>query len=143
MPQKYREKTLHQSLWGVIRGRRSRGSHSDLQKHKIVVEDDIGDHWCRFHHGMRAETLNTLTESVRSLIFTRSYSKPMIISPVSFMECKSKIFVSRRFSTRYFYCLLFSLFCFRLNSSMRNKNGTDVFWEMECIIPESLRALTR
>ena len=36
----------------------------------------------------------------------------------------SKIFVSRTLSTHHFYSLLFSLFCFRLNSSMRNKTGT-------------------
>ena len=36
--QKFRGETLHQSLWGEIRGRRSCRSHSELWKHKIVVE---------------------------------------------------------------------------------------------------------
>ena len=44
------------------------------------------------------------------------------------MVFKAKILVSRTLLTRHFYCLLFSLFCFRLNSSMRNKTGTHVFW---------------
>ena len=43
--------------------------------------------------------------------------------------CKAKILVSRTLSTRHFYCLRFSLFCFRLKSSIRNKTGTHVFWE--------------
>ena len=43
--------------------------------------------------------------------------------------CKAKILVSPTLSTRHFYCLRFSLFCFRLNSSIRNKTGTHVFWE--------------
>ena len=51
----------------------------------------------------------------------------MIISPVSL--CKAKILVFRTLSTCHFYCLRFSLFCFRLNSSIRNKTGTHVFWE--------------
>ena len=45
------------------------------------------------------------------------------------MVCKAKIFISRTLSTRHYHCLLFSLFCFRLNSSMRNKTGILVFWE--------------
>ena len=54
----------------------------------------------------------------------------MIISAVSLtLVCKDKILVSRTFSTRHFYCLRFSLFRFRLNSSIRNKTGTHVFWE--------------
>ena len=53
----------------------------------------------------------------------------MIISSVSLTVCKAKIFVSRTLSTRHFYCLWFSLFCFRLKSSMLNKTGTHVFWE--------------
>ena len=52
----------------------------------------------------------------------------MIISPVSFL-CKAKILVSRTLSTRHFYCLRFSLFCFLLNSNIRNKTGTHVFRE--------------
>ena len=39
--QKYRGKTLYQSLWGEIRGIRSCRSHSELRKHQIVVEEDI------------------------------------------------------------------------------------------------------
>ena len=98
-----------------------------------------------------------LTESVRSFIFARSYSKPMIISLVSFMVYKAQIFISRTPWSRHFYCLLFSLFStsspgvpfdpltltkriaasgfeialfyFRLNSSSRNKTGTHVFCE--------------
>ena len=38
----------------------------------------------------------------------------MIISPVSLMVCNAKIFVSRTLSTFHFYCLWFSLSCFRL-----------------------------
>ena len=96
--------------------------------------------WCRFHKNLSIvllarwysepwNTKNTLTESVRGFIFTRSYRKPMIISPVCLMVCKAKIFVSRTLSTRHSYCLRFSLYCFCLNSSMRNKTGTHVFWE--------------
>ena len=40
--QKYPGKTLHQSFWREIRKRRSCRSHSELRKHKIVVEEDIG-----------------------------------------------------------------------------------------------------
>ena len=47
----------------------------------------------------------------------------------SFLVCKAKILVSRTLSTCRFYCLRCSLFCFRLNSSIRNKTGTHVFWE--------------
>ena len=39
--QKYRGKTLHQSLWGEIRGIRSCRSHSELRKHQLVEEEDI------------------------------------------------------------------------------------------------------
>ena len=94
--------------------------------------------WCRFHKNLSIvllarwysepwNTKNTLTESVRGFIFTRSYRKPMIISPVCLMVCKAKIFVSRTLSTRHSYCLRFSLYCFCLNSSMRNKTGTPRF----------------
>ena len=100
-------------------------------------------HLCRFHKNLsivllarwhserwniRWNTKNTLTESVRGFIFTCSYSKSMITSPVSLTVCKAKIPVFRTLSTRHFYCLRSSLFCFRLNSSTRNKTGTHVFW---------------
>ena len=48
----------------------------------------------------------------------------MIISPVSFMVCKTKVFVSRTFSTRHLFP---AVYCFRLNLSMRNKTGTTRF----------------
>ena len=47
----------------------------------------------------------------------------------SFFVCKAKILVSRTLSTRHFFCLRFSLSCFRLNSSICNKTGTHVFWD--------------
>ena len=67
---------------------------------------------------MDANTLeNTLTESVRSFIFTRSYSQFLFLQFL--LWClRLKDFFSRTLSTRHFYCLLFSLF--RL---------THVFWE--------------
>ena len=58
----------------------------------------------------------------------------------SFFVCKAKILVSRTLSTRHFYCLRFSLFCFRLNWSIRKKTGTHVFWENGV---DSLRAQPR
>ena len=52
----------------------------------------------------------------------------MIISPVS-LCVRLKFLFLEHFRTRHFYCLLFSLFCFRLNSNIRNNTGTHVFWE--------------
>ena len=84
--------------------------------------------WCRFHKNVsivllarcyserwnaRWNTKNTLTESVRSFILTLSYSKPMIISPVSFMVCKAKFLFFEHFqsaiSTVYFFLFSVSL----------------------------------
>ena len=45
----------------------------------------------------------------------------MIISPVSFMVCKTKVFVSRTFSTRHLFP---AVYCFLLTLSMRNNTGT-------------------
>ena len=93
--QKYRGKTLHQSLWGEIRGIRSCRSHSELRKHQIVVEERICvvstknlsilllARWHSERWNVRWNTKNTLTESVRGFIFICSYTKPMNISPVS------------------------------------------------------------
>ena len=145
--QKYRGKTLYQSLWGEIRGIRY------CRSHQIIAEG----HLCRFHKNLsivllarwhserwnaRWNTKNTLSESVRGFIFTCSYSKPMIISPVSLKVCKAKFFVSQTLSTRHLYCLRFSLFSFRLNSSPIRPEPT-FSGKMESIIPESLRGLTR
>ena len=70
--QKYRGKTLHQSLWGEISGIRSCGSHSELRKLQNVEEEDIClvstnnlsivllARWhshCILNDGMYAETL--------------------------------------------------------------------------------------
>ena len=40
------------------------------------------------------------------------------------MVCKTKVFVSRTFSTRHLFP---AVYCFRLNLSMRNKTGTTRF----------------
>ena len=80
--------------------------------------------------GMYAETLKIHLPKASGFIFTYSYSKPMIISPVS-LCVRLKFFFLEHFQPRHFYCLRFCLFCFRLKSSIRNKTGTHVFWENE------------
>ena len=127
------------SFWGEIRGIRSCRSHSELRKHQIVVEEDIcvvSTKICRscclhdgiLNDGMYAETLKIhLRKRQRFHLHLRLQQTNDHFS--SFFVCKEKIIVSRTLSTRHFYCLRFSRFCFRLNSSIRNKTGTHVFWE--------------
>ena len=141
LPQKYRVKTLHQSLWGEIHGRRSCRSYSELRKHKIVEEEDIGvvsTKICRscclhdgiLHDRMQVETLKIhlqkASEVSPSLALTASQWSSLqfllwcVRLKLLFLEhCQPAI------ST--VYCFLFSVF--RLNSSMRNKTETHVFWE--------------
>ena len=71
---------------------------------------------------------NTLSESVRGFIFTCSYSKPMIISPVS-LCVRLKFFFLEHFQRAISTVYGFLSVCFRLNSNIRHKTGTHVFWE--------------
>ena len=69
---------------------------------KTIVEPVAFTMECTLKH------LKYTYESVRRFIFTRSCSKPMIISQFFFTVCKAKIFVSWTILTHYFHCLLFS-----------------------------------
>ena len=95
-------------------------------------------HLCRFHKklsivllarwhserwNVRWNTKNTLSESVRGFIFTCSYSKPMIISP------RLKFLFLEHFQPAISTVYGFLSVCFRLNSNIRHKTGTHVFWE--------------
>ena len=130
--QKYRGKTLHQSLWGEIRGIRSCRSHSELRKHQIVEEEDICvvstknlsivllARWhshCILNNGMYAEKY---THRKRQRFHLHLLLQQANDHFSSFFVCKSKILVSRTLSTGHFYCLRFCI---------RNKTGTHVFWE--------------
>ena len=126
--QKYIGKTLHQSLWGETRGRRSCRSHSELWKHKIVVKEDLGvvsTKKCRscclyngiLNDGMHTETLKIhlpkASEVSSSLSLTASQWS---YTPVSFMVCKAKIFgFSNSFNPPFLLFIVFSfLFPFKL-----------------------------
>ena len=52
----------------------------------------------------------------------------MTISPVS-LCVRLKFLFLEHFQPCHFYCLRFSLYCFRLNSTIRHETGTHVFWE--------------
>ena len=88
---------------------------------------------CCLHDGILNDGIYAKTLKIH-LPKASEVTSPLLLQQANdhfsnFFVCKGKILVSRTLSTRHFYCLRFSHFCFRLNSSIRNKTGTHVFWE--------------
>ena len=112
--QKYRGKTIHQSLWGEICGIRSCRSHSELRKHQIVWEEDICvvstkhlsivllARWHSERWNVRWNTKNTLyRKRQRFHLYLLLQQANDHFS--SFFVCKAKILVSRTLSTRHLH----------------------------------------